>query len=292
MTEKPLVLITGAAGIIGPAIAKALCANGWRVIATDQSQENFELYQKAFGVPIEADEIIAANLGSQRECMSLINRIESTHGSLYAIINGAAINQSPPFSAITEADTVRHFSVNAFAPIFLAQAARSSLCKNFGSIINLSSVLVDEVQDGGLLYACSKVSLERATKAMAFELWNDGIRVNCLRIGRVPGYAFIRKTIKDLPVDYARRMVREILAEYVNDLERQHGRQAVGRPEDIANAIVFLLSAEARFVNGQTLVIDGGFRPGVRQAEAPAQSISLEQRISRWSAQHSLSGVL
>ena len=292
MNERPLALVTGAAGIIGPSIAAALSAKGWRVIATDEGEENFELYEKAFGMPVQAEEIITANLGSQSECASLINRIESTHGSVHAIINGAAINQSPPFSAITEADTIRHFSVNAFAPIFLAQAARSSLCKNSGSIINLSSVLVDEVREGGLLYACSKASLERATKVMAFELWNDGVRVSCLRIGRVPGYAFLRNAIKQLTADQSRRMVHDVLAEYLGDLERQHGRQAIGRPEDIANAIVFLLSSEARFINGQTLVIDGGFHPGVRQTEAATPSISLDQRISRWSEQNSLSSVL
>jgi NAD(P)-dependent dehydrogenase (short-subunit alcohol dehydrogenase family) len=284
---SPLALVTGAAGIIGPAIVSALKSRGWRVVAADQSDASFQLHEKAFGVPVDADAVFTADLGSQRECVALVERIESAHGDLHAIIHGAALNQSRAFSSLTEEDALRHFSVNTFAPIFLAQAALPSLQANQGNVVLLSSVLVDEIREGVLLYACSKAAMERAAEAMAFELWDHGVRVNSLRIGRVPGYAFLRETVEKLPPDLARRMVRDVLAEYVADLEGRYGKQGVGRPEDIANAVVFLLSREARFINGETLTLDGGLRPGSRPSRVSNPSISLDQRIGKWMEQNS-----
>lgn len=277
-----MALVTGAAGIIGPAITKELRTNGWRVIATDRSQECFDLYEKAFGEAVDADEIVAADLGSQDSCTTLIREIEFNHGRLSAIVNGAAFNTVLPLSAITEMEMRRLFAVNFMAPIFLAQAALPSLIKNRGAIINLSSVLVDEPRPGGLLYACSKASLEKATQIMALELIKNGVRVNNIRIGRVPGYAFLRNTIKELSADLAQQMVRELLAERIEEMERKCGAQGVGRPEDIAKTISFLLSPAARFINGQTLVLDGGFCAD----STPAKTIPFDQKIAEWLERH------
>lgn len=277
--DSPLALVTGAAGIIGPAITRKLRSAGWRVVATDQHSSHFDLYEKAFGESVEADEIIPADLVSQESCVALIREIEDRHGGLSAIIHAAVINARQPFSEVTEDTAARHFAVNVLAAIFLAQTARHSLAKNKGSLIHFSSVMVEKPRKGGLLYACSKAALEKATEEMAWELREDGVRVNCLRVGKVPGYEFLRDTIRDLPDSLARKLVRDLLAERTAEMERQYGTQGVGRPEDVAQTVAFLLSRAARFINGRIIALDGGFCP---EPEGCRKSVSFATRISDW----------
>lgn len=278
--NAPLALVTGAAGIIGPAIVNRLQSDGWRVIATDRTAESFALYAKAFGGPLTATDILPADLSSQAGCEELVRRIEARHGDLTALVNGAAYNPHLALEAITETDAVRLMAVNFLAPIFLVQAAAAGLKRTCGSVVNLSTVLVDEPRRDGLLYASSKAALETASQILAMTLKDSLVRVNIIRIGRVPGYAYLRERITNLTDADARDMVAEMLAERAAAMEKRLGPLSVGYPRDIANGVAWLVSAEARFVNAQTLVLDGGYR---LEAPPPTPGVApVDQRIAHW----------
>lgn len=277
--QQRWALVTGAAGIIGPGIIAVLQQKGWRVVATDRTFESFELHEKALGERSTADCILPADLGSQKACHALIETVSRECGELGAIVNGAAFNNPLPLAGMEEEAIQQSFAVNFAAPLHLARAAQSALSKNKGAIVNLSSVLVGQPRRNNILYACSKAALETATTIMGMEM--EGVRVNAIRIGRVPGYAFMRRLLPTLPVEVAQKMVREIHARRVDELKKRLGEQAIGRPEDIGQMVAFLLSPEARFLNGRTFTLDGGYNPEPRE-----NTPSFDEIISDWRAQN------
>ena len=256
----PLALVTGAAGIIGPAIVAHLREKGWRVAATDLDENCFQLYERVAGGPLEAEAIFPADLSKPNACRELVGSVEESQGPLTAIVNNAAINIPAALDTLHESQFRQAFAVNFEAPIYLVQAALPSLIENSGGIVNISSVLVSELRKANTLYACSKAALEKATEIMSLELTELGVRANSIRIGRVPGYALMREKLAGLSPDAAKKLAHELLPKRLEVMRQLLGDHAIGSPADVARTVSFLLSEDSRFINGQTIVLDGGYR--------------------------------
>ncbi len=284
-TKRPPILVTGAAGIIGPAILKELQEAGWQTAAAEYGPEAIALYEKAFGKPLAADHVFFADLGSQEACRQLVCEVEATLGPIAGIVHCAAFNVRNPLNLVTEELALNLFKVNFFALLWLAQAALPSLQAQKGSVISLSSVLMNEPTHGNILYATSKAALEKATEVLAGECYEKGIRFNTIRVGRVPGVAFLKEGIQELPAEEAREMVAELLPRWVNLLRERVGEGALGSAEDIAHAVRFLLSSDARFISGHTLTLDGGYARIPRSHGSGATNSLYEDWKARRAAQ-------
>src|SRR5690606_35066788 len=125
-----------------------------------------------------------------------------------------------------------------------------------GCVINISSVLAKRSKPAGIMYSTLKAGLERMTEMLAFELEPKRIRVNAIRLGAVPGYAFMRETLKRLPSEAAQRMCAEILPQHheVADRTAELGRR--GRPEDVAELVCFIASERAAYMSGSVVPLD------------------------------------
>lgn len=281
--KRPVVLVTGATGIIGPAIVKALSDEGWVVVATDRSESDRHMCENLLGRKLDAEGFISADLTTRANAVSLMDEIERTFGGVSAIVNAATVNFNRPFSEIREDEAETEIAVNFLAPLWLAQIALPSLRAGAGSIVNFSSVRVAAPRRTSLIYSCTKAAVETATQVLAGSLLEEGVRVNAIRVGLVPGNHFLRDAAGTLSPEDAAKMAADILPGHLERARLAVGEACVGLPEEIARWVVILINRKNRFLNGETITLDGGYlrkMPG-----APAAS-STPDFVADWLKNH------
>lgn len=277
--SKPVVLVTGSAGIIGPAILATLSQGGWTVAATDRSLEERDLCEHLAGGKLAADAFFPADLTTRSNAEILVRTVEKELGGITGLVNAATLNFNRPFPEITEEETRQEIAVNFLAPLWLAQAALPSLRKAEGAIVNFSSVRVVSPRRKTLVYSCAKAAVEKATEILAADLLDDGIRVNALRVGVVPGNHFMRKKARTLPPADAAQMARDIRPEQLARSRQAVGDRCVGSPEEIARWVALLLDPQNRFLTGETITLDGGY---LRKFPAVVNSSGNADLMENW----------
>jgi len=241
-SSKRIALVTGAAGTIGPFICERLKADGWRVAAAGRTLESFQRYDNLNSRPHPSDVQLAGDLCSAKACHQLVQDAEKALGPISLLVNNATGNVNAPSNLddMTPEYCSQVFRVDAEAGIYLAQAALPSLRVSKGQIINVSSVWRRSFRPGGFVYAAAKAAVEALTEGLAFELVDDGIRVNAIRVGAVPGDSFLRPALKDLEPNIAARVEADISRQHREEMQRAGIPCAA--PQEIAAIIAFLAS--------------------------------------------------
>jgi 3-oxoacyl-[acyl-carrier protein] reductase len=266
-----VALVTGAAGIVGPGICAELKAAGWTVAASDRSAEARDAFERSGRGPLAADAFLPADLGTPGAAAELAAEAGRRLGPVALVVNAAtAHNRAIPLAELDEAACERIWRVDTLASLQLARAAAEQ-----GSLelaVNFSSVRLRQITPGHLPYIIAKAANEAMTEVLAVELAPRGVRVNCLRLGSVPGEGFLRAALELLPAELAAELRAEVVPQQFEAAARANvltGRG--GTPADIGRAIVFLASPGGRFINGAVLPIDGGYalRQQQRAAAAP-----------------------
>lgn len=234
------VLITGASGDIGLAIAKKFADKNYNIIYHYNKNLNngvMSALAKVTNVlPIQAD------LSEQKDIEKLVSTAVKTFGKIDCLVNNAGI--SSPKLAIDEnfgsiSDVV---STNLISAIYLTSLVIPHLNEG-ASIVNISSVWGVYGGAGETTYSATKAGLIGYTQALAKELGASKIRVNAVAPGMID--TKMNKNLKDIE----RR-------EFIED---HTALQEIGTPDDVANVVSFLASDGARYITGQTLSVDGGF---------------------------------
>lgn len=225
--STPVVLITGAAGGLGRAIAKRFAQSHWRIAATDVDKEG--LHALNAQVPLDASGV--ADLRSADNCHTLMSKILARTGRLDALVNAAGVWREGPVENFTEEDFDLVLGVNLKASFYMCQAAIPYLKENQGSIVNISSDSGRQAYRGSAAYCASKAALTMLSKTLALELAEQGVRVNAVSpadiatpmldyqaerygMGNPDGYK--RALLKDYPQGKAARFIRpEEVAELV-----------------------------------------------------------------------------
>ena len=235
LTNK-VVLITGATGGIGGAIAKQMKLAGATVVVTGRNTEKLNS---------EFDDgfiKIAANISIDGAAEKLINDTIEHAGRIDVLINNAGITADTLMMRMSDEQFDNVINTNLRACFKICRAAITPMMKQrFGRIINMASIVGVVGGAGQTNYAASKGGMIAMTKSIAAEVASRGITANAI----APG--FIKTPMTDvLPEELKKTYLAQIPA----------GR--FGEPIDIANACVFLASDEASYINGQTLHVNGG----------------------------------
>lgn len=239
------VIVTGAAGVIGRAITTAFLSEGAAVYGVGRTREGLAGLAQSLGSPDAFVPLVADLRSTQAARRMILDTIERA-GRLDVLVNNAAVQPEGPILDVTEDLWDETFAVNVRAPFFSSQAAAAHMIAHGGGVIvNIASANAIRNESPEAPYNASKAALIAITRAFAHELAHLGLRANCV----APGETVAPDALASMEPE-ARRLEREYLW-------RIPMRRA-GRPEEQAAVVLFLASDAASFVNGETIVVDGG----------------------------------
>ncbi len=235
-------LATGSTSGIGEAIAHAFAREGARVVITGRDVERGQAVARTISAAGGTAFFVAADLTSRKEIDRLVSETLKAVGHLDILVNNAGIFPMAGTARIDEATFDTVMATNLKAPFFLTAAFAPSMAEcGSGKIINITTVLAHKGSSGGSIYGATKAALSLLTKSWAAEFGPSGVNVNeivphLVRTPRTePQLAALKQVAGTLP---ARRYAE---------------------PSEIAEAAVYLASAEANYIHGVTHPVDGGY---------------------------------
>jgi 3-oxoacyl-[acyl-carrier protein] reductase len=242
-----VVIVAGAAGGgIGTTVARMVAEAGATVIAVSRGKDNLDTHISPLverGLPIVA---LPADVGTEDGVAAAIEQALRADGELHGLVNvagGAGPQTWMPSTRVTRNDWRDLFAQNLETTFFMSQAVAAELKAGSrrGSIVSISSISGMNTAPFHIAYGTAKAAIAAMTRTMAVELAADEIRVNAV----APGVTATPASLT-----------------YVDD-DAERDRRAIamgrrGRPEEIAGAILFLLSDLSSYITGQTLLVDGG----------------------------------
>ncbi|MBN1847809.1 MAG: 3-oxoacyl-ACP reductase FabG [Deltaproteobacteria bacterium] len=238
-----VALVTGAAQGIGEAVAVTLAKNGSDVVVNDMESRHKEATALVDLIRKSGSraEFIPADVSKYEEVGGLMARIKESFGRLKVVVNNAAILRDRTISKMTPNEWNEVLAVNLTGVYNVIHQALPLLMDG-GKIVNISSVAGMLGSFGQSNYAASKGGINALTKSLARELGKRKITVNAVSPG------LIKTGMSDqIPRERQRRILERIpLGEF-------------GDPQDIANAVLFLVSDNARYITGEILQVNGGF---------------------------------
>ncbi|WP_086849459.1 SDR family NAD(P)-dependent oxidoreductase [Amycolatopsis kentuckyensis] len=241
MTDSSLsgrvALVTGGTRGIGLATARALVEAGATVVLTGRDEARAKEAAASVGASG-----LALDVTDAKAVSSLVRAVAKEHGKLDVVVANAGIMEDALLGMIREELVDTTLSTNVAGTLHTVQAAaRAMMRKKSGAIVVLASIVGEYGSAGQTVYAASKAAVANIARSAAKELGRSGIRVNAV----APGV---------IETDLTAGLSEDAKAE--NAGKTPLGR--LGRPEEVANAIRFLVSDEASFITGQVLGIDGG----------------------------------
>jgi 3-oxoacyl-[acyl-carrier protein] reductase len=248
MEERLLIgknaIVTGCARGIGRSIVEVFARNGANVWAcarkkSEEFEETLQLFSEKYEIDIKP---VYFDLTDKDQMKTAVRTIMSDKKDIDILVNNAGITYNALFQMSTMDKINEVFDVNFISPyLFTQYIVKLMLRKKSGSVINIASSAAIDGNPGRSVYGASKAALLCATKSLAAELGDQGIRANVI----APG---ITKT----------EMLNSMTEEVINQTVMNTDMKRPGVPNDIANAVLFLASDLSSYITGQVIRVDGG----------------------------------
>ena len=232
------VLITGATGGIGNSLIKKFDDLGAKIVATGTNEQKLTNLKNNFpSIKIEK-----FKLDEHSKIESFIDKIDKELEGLEILINNAGITLDNLSIRLTEENWKKVIDINLNSSFFMCKfAIKKMLKKKYGKIINITSVIGHTGNAGQANYAASKAGIIGFSKSLAIEYAKKNININCVS----PGF------IKTEMTEKINEKSKEILIDKIP-------AGTIGSGEDVSNCVAFLASDEAKYINGETIHVNGG----------------------------------
>ncbi|AHG76419.1 3-ketoacyl-(Acyl-carrier-protein) reductase [Mannheimia varigena USDA-ARS-USMARC-1296] len=237
-----IALVTGATRGIGKAIAEELVAKGYTVVGTATSEKGAESISAYLG---ENGKGLVLNVADAESIDSVLKQIKETFGDVDVLVNNAGITRDGLLMRMKDDDWFDIIQTNLTSIFRLSKAVLRPMMKKGGRIISIGSVVGSMGNPGQTNYCAAKAGLVGFSKSLAKEVASRGITVNVV----APGFI-------------ATDMTDELNEEQRNAILSQIPAGELGSPQDIAKAVAFLASDDARYINGETIHVNGGLYMG------------------------------
>lgn len=238
------ILVTGASSGIGKATAIELSRQGANVVITGRDEHRLsQTYEELEGT---GHTMVVADLVDFSSYDEMFQQF-TKEGKLSGMIHCAGLGKPVPIKVMSESSMKEIFDINFFSFMFLVKYYLKRKNSEKGSIVAVSALNAHMPGKCLSLYAASKAALESAVKTLAFDLIDKGVRINCVVPGPIstPMYHDGKDRYKGSDGENVATMV----------VDRNLG---LGKPEEVANAILFLISEASSFVTGRSYFVDGG----------------------------------
>jgi 3-oxoacyl-[acyl-carrier protein] reductase len=244
-----VAVVTGASKGIGAAIARQLAAEGAAVVVNYASSK--EGADRVVGeITGQGGKAVAvqADVAKPADIRRLFAEAKKAFGRLDVLVNNAGIYQSAPLEQVTPEHFHKLFDLNVLGLILATQEAARHFGPEGGSVVNISSVVSTYAPANYSVYSATKAAVDTVTRSLAKELGPRKVRVNAINPGMVETEGTTSAGITAREGDFRKQV------------EAQTPLGRIGQPSDIAPAAVFLASADAAWITGETLYISGGLR--------------------------------
>lgn len=240
--KNRIAIVTGGASGIGFAIAKKFIQNDIKVIMIGRNRSRLKLACETLG---DLAEFVVCDLAELTGLPAIVKKIKVNNGMIDILVNNAGIHLKKPMNEVTDDDFQKVIKTNQTAMFSLTrEVAKIMQLQCSGVMLNISSMASQYGLPNVIAYTASKSAIEGMTRAMAVELAQYGIRINCI----APG--FIKTNISTLALEKDPERKKKVLS------RTPMGR--LGKPEEVADAALFLVSGSAAFITGVVLPVDGG----------------------------------
>lgn len=246
MSEQKLALVTGATRGIGRAIAERLAQQGYRVVGTATSDSGADSIRSALQALSPEHDAMVLNIGDAEQTETALKHLLSDFGTPAVVVNNAGITRDNLFLRLSEDDWQAVINTNLNGVFRVCKAmVKAMLKQKYGAIINISSIIGTTGNAGQTNYAAAKAGLEGFSRSLAQEVASRNITINCV----APG--FIQTDMTDVLPETQKEAILATIPS-----------KRFGQVAEIAGAVAFLASDDAKYITGQTIHVNGGMNMG------------------------------